>query len=179
MQPYFYSGLRKDMIFSLCHMCLIRYKRTITPTTSGEVVFASPTHTGPSTSTPIRLTSKGRSALNISLSTVTTSTATEESTETATEGEREELMGVSVLRGGTSHVSSSEVDRERPSPKKRKLLNEGLSEKHERPRRSLPFIQIAYDLSELGVRDNDDPTFEPSQLEFSFVYPYSETKKVQ
>uniref|UniRef100_A0A8W8MIF1 Uncharacterized protein n=1 Tax=Magallana gigas TaxID=29159 RepID=A0A8W8MIF1_MAGGI len=54
------------------------YKRTITPTTSGEVVFASPTHTGPSTSTPIRLTSKGRSALNISLSTVTTSTATEE-----------------------------------------------------------------------------------------------------
>lgn len=78
MQPYFYSGLHKDMIFSLCHMRLIRYKRTITPTTSGEVVFASPTHTGPSTSTPIRLTSKGRSALNISLSTVTTSTATEE-----------------------------------------------------------------------------------------------------
>lgn len=78
-------------------------------------------------------------------------------------------MGVSVLRGGTSYVSSSEVDRESPSPKKRKLLNEGLSENHERPRRSLPFIQIAYDLSELGVRDDDDPTFEPSQLEFSFV----------
>lgn len=98
MQPYFYSGLRKDMICSLCHMCLIRYKRTIPPTTSGEVVFASPTHTGPSTSTPIRLTSKGRSALNISLSTVTTSTATEESTETATEGEREKSMLIIFLK---------------------------------------------------------------------------------
>lgn len=71
-------------------MRLIRYKRTIPPAYSGEAMFVSPTQaTGPSTSTPIRLASKG-SALNISLSTLATSTATEESTETATEGEREE-----------------------------------------------------------------------------------------
>lgn len=72
-------------------MRLSRYKRTIPYTTSGEAMFVSPTHeaTGPSTSTPIRLASKG-SALNISLSTLATSTATEKSTETATEGGREE-----------------------------------------------------------------------------------------
>lgn len=57
-------------------MRLIRYKRTIPHTTSGEAMFVSPTHeaTGPSTSTPIRLASKD-SGLNISLSTVATSTA--------------------------------------------------------------------------------------------------------
>lgn len=41
-------------------MRLIRYKRTIPPATSGEAMFVSPTQaTGPSTSTPIRLASKG------------------------------------------------------------------------------------------------------------------------